>query len=104
MGESNTRASALYMAGQVDDAARSGGGIEGKGSLYHIRGDDRRTYVCDYTDLVTEGFRTLLIGDVVRFVPDDDGIDLRALQVLKLQEPTTDEYYSEGVEPAPFVG
>lgn len=101
MPEVSASGSARFISGRVVDAVRTGGGIEGTGSSYFVRGEDDELYVCDYTDLVTEGFRTLLVGDIVRFVPSDDGVDLRATQVLKIDEPVTDDYYAEGVDPMP---
>ena len=90
--------SALYLSGTVASAVPSGGGIEGKGSTYTIEGEDGRQYLCDYTDIVTDGFRTLIAGDVVRFMPSDDGFDARATHVLKLNEPSVDDFYSESAE------
>jgi hypothetical protein len=91
----------MYMAGVVISARAIGGGAAGKGSTYIIDGEDGRQYGCEYTDIVTEGFRSLRPGNLVRFVPaaDELGLDLRAKQILKLDEPTVGELYGHGVEP-----
>lgn len=95
--------SAEYLSGQVVDASvDTRGGREGKGTIYIVEDDEGRRYTCDYTDIVTEGFRTLRPGDVVRFTPIDDTLGRFAQHVLKLNEPTGSDFYGE-VEPSPNI-
>lgn len=84
---------ARYLSGTVVERLATGGGYDGQGPAYAIRGEDGQTYRCDYTDVVTEGFRTLSVGNVVRFSATADLLGLRASNVLKLDDPTVDELY-----------
>lgn len=52
--------------------------------MYTVRSDDGPEYVCDYTDMPSEGFRTLDIGCRVRFVPTGR----RATYVVRLDVPS----------------
>ena len=46
----------------------------------------------NYSDIVTEGFRTIRTGERVRFLPDpaDPG---RAIYVIRLDLPDVERYY-----------
>lgn len=86
---------ARFLAGRVVESVRGGGGQTGKGSTYVIEAEDGQRYTCDYTDIVTESFRTMRNGDRVRFRPLADMLGLQATHVIKLDEPGFEELYPE---------
>ena len=49
-------------------------------------------YSFDYSDIVTEGFRTTRTGEHVRFLVSP-GTTNRACYVLRLDQPDTEAYY-----------
>ena len=51
---------------------------------------DQTTYGFDYSDIVTEGFRTVVVGEWVRFDVDDAG---HARFVIRLDLPEGEEFY-----------
>lgn len=78
--------SALQLRGVVASLDRGGGGPTGQVSVYTIETTDHQRFKCDYTDIATEGFRTLTIDDPVLFVPTDNG---RATFVRHINQPTS---------------
>ncbi|MFF3359174.1 hypothetical protein ACFYWN_42835 [Streptomyces sp. NPDC002917] len=85
--------SSAARLGHVVARAPSGGGIDGRLGLYTIEDDENRTsYTFDYTDIATEGFRTVRVGERVSFhTTDDEG---RATYVVRLELPDPADYYS----------
>ncbi|WP_166139830.1 hypothetical protein [Nocardioides ochotonae] len=94
-----TDSAAAYLVGQVVASVARGGGARGTGSVYKIRADSGEEYTCEYIDVVTEGFRTLKTGDVVRFAPVDEMGEQRARQILKIADATLDDLYTENSTP-----
>jgi len=92
--------SAEFLVGQVVAAAPQGGGPKGRGSVYALRDDQGRDFTCDYLELVTVGFRTLTVGDRVRFEPvyESSGAQ-RARHVLKLDQPSVERLYGPSCDP-----
>ena len=90
---------AVYLVGRVVASLARGGGARGTGSIYKIRTDSGEEYTCEYVDVVTEGFRTLKTGDVVRFTPVDELGERRGRQILKITDPTPDDLYTENATP-----
>ncbi|MAL17940.1 MAG: hypothetical protein CL670_07285 [Balneola sp.] len=58
---------------------------ENRGSMYEIE-DGNNTYFCNYSDILTEGFRTLRIGDKVRFAKSNVDENNKATYVLKIEK------------------
>lgn len=85
--------SALQLRGVVVEHLPYGGGPAGRAGLSIVRGEDGIEYACDYTDVASDGFRTLQIGDHVRFVPGEDPKNgaPRATFVLHLEYPSPRE-------------
>ena len=89
------------ITGTVTDTFALGGGPTGQASLPLLTGEDGLIYKCDYTDLTTEGgFRTLAVGEQVRFLPDGVSDSHRARYVVHLDEPTPAELLGLTEEPA----
>ncbi|MGW2081965.1 hypothetical protein ACWCOW_34475 [Streptomyces sp. NPDC001939] len=79
--------------GRVAARAAHGGGADGRLGLYTIEDDqDGAPYVFDYTDIATEGFKTVRIGERVRFHTTDEAG--RAVHVVRLELPDPDDYYA----------
>jgi len=93
--------SAEFLMGVVVAARAQGGGPTGRGSVYTIRSPQGEDYSCDYLEIVTVGFRTLKVGDRVRFEPVGDELSERlARHVIKIDQPTWDELYGPTTSPA----
>ncbi|WNG81126.1 hypothetical protein C6A86_023495 [Mycobacterium sp. ITM-2016-00316] len=77
----------------------AGGGQLKQASLYQIQLEDGRLLRCDYVEIVSDGFRTLAVGEQVwcSVSPDDPGWatyvvpirDYSARQLLGLPESST---------------
>jgi len=81
--------------GRITDRKPSGSGPGGRLGTYFVRDDETGiTYTFDYSDIVTEGFRTIRTGERVRFLRDasDPG---HAAYVIRLDLPDIEAYYSE---------
>lgn len=49
-------------------------------------------YSFSYVDIVTEGFRSLIVGERVRFLVEPEAADV-ATYVVRLDMPEVEEYY-----------
>ncbi|WP_329453413.1 hypothetical protein OG894_43415 (plasmid) [Streptomyces sp. NBC_01724] len=79
--------------GHVVARAVNGGGADRRLGLYTIEDDeDGTSYTFDYTDIATEGFRTVRVGERVSFYPAND--EGRAAYVVRLELPDPADYYS----------
>jgi hypothetical protein len=94
-----TESTAEFLIGEVVASNARGGGAKGTGSVYTVRTTDATEYLCEYVDIVTEGFRTLKVGDVVRFTPVTEFGERFARQVLRAHEPAIEELYSDNTKP-----
>ncbi|AEN12897.1 MULTISPECIES: hypothetical protein [unclassified Streptomyces] len=80
--------------GTVVDRRQTGGGANGTSGAYTVQDDeDQRYYGFDYRQIVTEGFRTIRIGESVRFHVSAE-IPGRAEFVIRLDQPDPSEYYA----------
>jgi hypothetical protein len=78
--------------GRVVDRQPLGGGPHGVTATYAVQDDDGgETYGFDYSDIVTEGFRTVVIRERVRFEADRAAGCARF--VIRLDLPEVDEFY-----------
>lgn len=79
--------------GRVIDRRAFGGGHQGRLGSYVVQDEaDGASYVFDYTDIVTEGFRTIRTGERVRF--HLAGSDTwRATFVIRLDQPDPEAFY-----------
>jgi uncharacterized protein Veg len=79
--------------GQIVDRHPFGGGPLGRMGTYFVRDDESgRHYSFSYADIVTEGFRTIRVGERVRFFTDP-GRQAHAVYVVRLDEPAVEDYY-----------
>ena len=79
--------------GVIVDRRPSGGGLTGSLGAYIVRDkDDGHHYTFDYTDIVTEGFRTIRTGERVRFHVSAERPG-RAEFVVRLDQPDPAEFY-----------
>lgn len=79
--------------GRIVDRTPFGGGMTGRTGLYTVRDErDQRHYVFDYSDIVTEGFRTVVIGERARFLVDTRDRN-RARFVVRLDSPGPETFY-----------
>ncbi len=78
--------------GRTTDRQQFGSGPHGVTATYLVRDDlSGETFGFDYSDIVTEGFRTIIIGERVRFeVEEGTG---RACFVIRLDLPEVEEFY-----------
>jgi hypothetical protein len=91
---------AAFNSGRVVEVRTSGGGPRRGASVYYIEDESGVRYRCEYIDLVTDGFRTLRVGDVVRFTPVVEFGVNAARNILKINEPSTHELYTSNTMPA----
>lgn len=79
--------------GVIVDLRPSGGGPTGSLGAYVVRDEvDGHHYTFDYTQIVTEGLRTVRIGERVRFHVSADRPG-QAEFVIRLNQPDPAEYY-----------
>jgi hypothetical protein len=79
--------------GQVVDRHPFGSGQHGRTGTYFVRDTDTGIYYSfSYVDIVTEGFRTIRVGERVRFFLDPDR-DSHARHVVRLEEPAVEDFY-----------
>ncbi|OHV62902.1 hypothetical protein [Pseudofrankia sp. BMG5.36] len=78
--------------GRIVDRQPLGAGPHNVTATYFVRDDHTGAiHGFDYSDIVTEGFRTVILGERVRFETDlDTG---RAHFVIRLDLPEVDEFY-----------
>ncbi|MFD4828762.1 hypothetical protein ACFWPV_02745 [Streptomyces uncialis] len=92
-GAARTTADSAPRFGRIVDRQAYGGGPQGRVGTYVVQDDaDGRSYSFDYTDIVTEGFRTIRSGERVRFhLPRADA--WRAIFVIRLDQPDPEVFY-----------
>jgi hypothetical protein len=79
--------------GRITDRQPSGSGPGGRMGTYFVRDDETGTTLSfSYSDIVTEGFRTIRTGERVRFLADLADPN-HAIYVIRLDLPDTEEYY-----------
>lgn len=79
--------------GTVINRQPLGGGTYGNLGVYYVQDIvDQAVYSFDYRDIVTEGFRTVVVGERVRFYVDPS-VANRACYVIRLDVPSVEEYY-----------
>jgi hypothetical protein len=79
--------------GRVVDRRPSGSGPAGNLGTYFVRDDESGEILAfDYSDIVTEGFRTIRTGERVRFLADG-GDPVHAVYVIRLDLPDVEAYY-----------
>ncbi|WP_063920506.1 hypothetical protein [Nocardia salmonicida] len=78
--------------GRVTDRQPFGSGRTGNIGTYYIHVGDDRVYSFSYLDIVTEGFRTIRVGERVRFLTDPVHPG-KAVFVIRLDLPDVEEYY-----------
>lgn len=79
--------------GRIVDRQPYGRGPEGRLGTYFVQDDEGGT-ICSfsYADIVTEGFRTVLRGERVRFLLDAGDAD-HAVYVIRLDLPDVEGCY-----------
>ena len=81
--------------GRIVDRTAYGGGMTGRTGLYTVADErDQRQYVFDYSDIVTEGFRTVVVGERTRFLVDPHD-PTRARFVVRLDSPDPERFYDQ---------
>lgn len=81
------------MHGVVVDRRPFGSAFEGRMGTYYVRSSETGEVLAfDYTDIVTEGFRTIRVGEKVRFFRRVGAAE-RALFVVRLEEREPQEFY-----------
>ena len=79
--------------GRITDRQPSGSGPSGRMGTYFVRDDETGTvYSFDYSDIVTEGFRTIRTGERVRYLTDPANPG-HAVYVIRLDLPDVETYY-----------
>lgn len=79
--------------GRITDRRPSGSGPGGRMGTYVVRDDETDTTCSfDYSDIVTEGFRTIRTGERVRFLQDLANFS-HAIYVIRLDLPDVEKYY-----------
>jgi hypothetical protein len=79
--------------GRIIDRRPSGSGPGGRMGIYVVRDDETGTASSfDYSDIVTEGFRTIRTGERVRFLMDPANSG-HAIYVIRLDLPDVERYY-----------
>ena len=77
--------------GRVVERGALGAGPHHVTANYTVRDDETGTsHGFDYSDIVTEGFRTVIVGERIRFTVDDER---RARFVIRLDLPEDDQFY-----------
>lgn len=76
-----------FVRGLCTEHRRRGGGASGVASTYVLEDTDGRRSLCDYTDVVSDGFRTLEVGDPVRYETTGEVVEeglFKARYVIRL--------------------
>lgn len=77
--------------GRITHRGATGAGPHQVTATYTVRDDvDGTDHDFDYSDIVTEGFRTVIVGERVRYETDDTG---RARYIIRLDLPEDDQFY-----------
>ncbi len=66
-----------------------------KGGSFVIKGADKNEYSCNYSDLLTDGFKILSVGDKVRFIPKNVDGKLYATYIIKIAEEYDEGFFYE---------
>ena len=94
-GEHAGSATGGQRFGRITDRQPSGSGPGGRMGTYFVRDDETGDiYSFDYSDIVTEGFRTIRTGERVRYLTDpvDSG---HAVYVIRLDLPDVEHLYGQ---------
>lgn len=79
--------------GRVVDRRPHGSGYAGRAGTYVVRDDDtKQDHTFSYADIVTEGFRTVRVGERVRFLTDPSQPGT-ATYVIRLDLPDVEAHY-----------
>ncbi len=79
--------------GHVVSRDPHGAGFAGRMGIYTVRDDETgEEFGFSYPDIVTEGFRTTVVGERVRFLTDPDKPGA-ATYVIRLDLPDAAAYY-----------
>jgi hypothetical protein len=79
--------------GRIVDRRPHGTGYAGRAGTYVVRDDETGgDHTFSYVDIVTEGFRTIRVGERVRFLTDPDQPGT-AIYVIRLDLPDVEAYY-----------
>lgn len=79
--------------GRVVDRRPHGTGFAGRMGTYVVRDDETgQDYTFSYVDIVTEGFRTTVVGERVRFLIHDEQPHA-ATYIIRLDLPDVEAYY-----------
>lgn len=79
--------------GRITDRQPSGSGPGGRMGTYFVRDDETGdVHSFDYSDIVTEGFRTIRTGERIRFLTDAADPE-HASYVIRLDLPDVETYY-----------
>jgi hypothetical protein len=82
-----------HRFGHIVDRQPAAAGPHRVTDAYYVRDDSTGTvHGFDYSDIVTEGFRTILLGERVRF--DVEPASGKARYVIRLDLPEVDEFYA----------
>jgi hypothetical protein len=83
----------IQRFGHVVDRRPFGTGYGGRMGTYVVRDDETgKDHTFSYVDIVTEGFRTTVVGERVRFLVDEDQPHA-ASYVIRLDLPDVEAYY-----------
>lgn len=85
---------ARFRTGEVVGHKPYSAGPGQTSSTYLVESSDGTRYAFDYSDLLTEGFRTIEIGERVRFVGREEAGALRARYVVKLDDDLSELFYA----------
>lgn len=78
--------------GRVVERGALGAGPHRVTAAYTVRDDESgAAYGFDYSDIVTEGFRTVVVGERIRFTVDEDTSHARF--VIRLDLPEDEQFY-----------
>lgn len=93
MSGEETVAQGEQRFGYIVERKPHGSGRDGRLSTYIVRDADTGTrHSFMYADIVTEGFRTLRIGERVRFLVNSEDPE-RAGYVIRMDLPDVEDYY-----------
>ncbi|MEU1627001.1 hypothetical protein ABZ746_17110 [Streptomyces sp. NPDC020096] len=80
--------------GRIVDRKPFGSGNDGRMGTYFVQDEaDGHTYSFDYTNIVTEGFRTIRTGERVRFHLAQPA-SWHAEFIIRLDQPDPEAYYA----------
>jgi hypothetical protein len=83
----------IQRFGRIVDRRPHGTGYDGRMGTYVVRDDETgEDHTFSYVDIVTEGFRTTVVGERVRFLIDEDQPQA-ATYVIRLDLPDVGAYY-----------